>query len=130
MNVSADKQYENITTQLRYLNDKIHDAFRHFFTLASAIIGGSLYAHITLAPDDPRRCGLGSSASALLSIVGVAIVILIATNFFSKQGYRKRLSLEYPAIPLGTSKTEYAIEASTCVLIVATCVGFWFLNPL
>ena len=130
MEVSADKQYENITTQLRYLNDKIHDAFRHFFTLASAIIGGSLYVHITLASDDPRRSGLGSSASALLSVVGVAIIVLIATNFFSKRGYRKMLTHEYPAIPLSSSKTEYFLEFSMCVLIICTWIGFWCWNPL
>lgn len=130
MQIPPEKQYENITTHLRYLNDKIHDAFRHFFTLASAIIGGSFYAHITLASDDPRRCGLGTSASALLSVVGVAIIVLITTNFFSKQGYRKTLSSEYPAILLSHRKTEYILEVSMCALIVITCIGFWCWNPL
>lgn len=130
MEAPADKQYENITTHLRYLNDKILEAFSQFVTLASAIIGGCLYIHITLPSEDPRRQGLATSSSALLSIVGIGIIVLIITNLLSWHRYRATLSKVFPEIPLIRKGTGWVSETAMCVLVGATCVGFWLLNPL
>lgn len=130
MEAPADKQYENITTHLRYLNDKILEAFNHFITLASAIIGGSLYIHINLAFEDPRRQGLANSSSALLSVVGAFIIVLIITNLLTWHRYRATLSAVFPDIPLNRKGTSWVSETIMCLLIIATCIGFWFLNPL
>jgi len=130
MTIPPDKQYENLTTHLRYLNDQMLGAFNHFITLASAIIGGSLYVHVTLAADDSRRENLGHLATALLSLVGIGCIVLILTNLFAWLRYRETLSAVFPEIPASWSWTAWFAEALMCVLIVLTCVGFGFLNPL
>jgi hypothetical protein len=130
MQIPADKQYEHLTTHLRYLNDKILEAFNHFITLASAIIGGTFYIHVNLAASDPRRSGLANPSSALLSVVGTGIIIMIVTNLLAWHRYRATLSKVFPEIPLMRKSTAWLSETAMCVLIAITCVGFWLLNPL
>ena len=130
MDVPSEKQYENVTNHLRYLNEKIIDAFSRFITLATAIIGGVFYIHINLALDDPRRKMLNLPASAALMLVGFGTVVLILSNLHAWIGYRKMLSREYPSIPLKTGINWYLSETIMCLLILITCIAFYFLNPL
>ena len=130
MDVPNEKQYENLTSHLRYLNDKIMDAFSRFITLGTAIIGGVFYVHVNLDLKDPRRIALGLPASAAMMLVGLGTIILIITNLFAWRAYRKRLSEEYPLIPLPSSINWWIAEVTMCLLIVVTCVAFYFLNPL
>lgn len=41
--VSDEKQYESVSTQVRYLNDKILESFNLYLKLFSGIVGGSIW---------------------------------------------------------------------------------------
>ncbi len=43
MKIPEEKQYENLTTHLRYLNEKIIQSFTLFVKLASAIVGQNVH---------------------------------------------------------------------------------------
>jgi hypothetical protein len=50
MKVSPDVEYKELRTHLRFLNDKINEAFSLFIKLATAIIGGEFFLHASQCP--------------------------------------------------------------------------------
>jgi len=98
MKIPETEHYVELKTHLRYLNEKIIEAFSRFIAVATAIIAGVYYIHTTLAFEDNRRTGLKFSASAILMLVGIGTIILIITNLRSWHKYREVLSTDFPDI--------------------------------
>ena len=130
MNVPEIEQYTELKSHLRYLNEKILEAFSRFLATATGIVGGVFYIHMTLNATDPRRAGLAVPASATLSILGLGTIVLICVNTRSWWQYRGLLSANYPAITDTRGTMSFLGELFMCLLIVVACAGFWFLNPL
>jgi len=128
--VPEGNHYDNITNHLRYLNDKIVDAFNQFITLTTAIVGGAIYLETTLDAADARRNGLRYSAIALLVVVGIASAVLMWANDKSWHAYREKLSQLFPEIDPPKKVTRKTAERLMYLLIVVTCLGFIFANPL
>jgi hypothetical protein len=130
MKVPEVEQFQELKEHLRYLNEKILEAFSRFFTLAIALVGGVYYVHINLAVDDLRRTGLGMPSSAALSLLGAGTIVLIVVNWRSWMRYRKTLSDCFPEIGPSKGIDSWLTELCMCLIIVAACAGFWVVNPL
>lgn len=130
MDVPDTEQYNEIKSHLRYLNDKILEAFSKFLAVATAIVGGVYYVHINLDATDPRREGLALPASAALSLLGLGTIILMAVNLRAWWKYREELTKNYPEIKDTRGFMTWIGELFMWILIAVACIGFWFVNPL
>ena len=130
MEIPSDKQYEFITAQMRYFNEKIIQAFTLFLRLGSGIIAGVFFLHVQLQKGDLTRCNLRVASSGLFVLIGLSTTILILNNLFAWRGYRRLFSEQYPAVPLKKSVRWWFNEATMCVLVVFTCIGFLIFNPI
>ena len=83
MKIPEIEHYTELRSHLRYLNEKIIEAFARFLTVGSAIVAGVYYVHMSLDASDARRSGLATPASAALSLLGAGTIILIVVNLRS-----------------------------------------------
>jgi hypothetical protein len=130
MKIPEDKQYENLTTHLRYLNEKIIQSFNLFVKLATAIVGGVFFLNWKLVPGCLQRAKLHNAASGLFVLVSLSMIFLILRNLLAWRGYRKELSRQYPDIVLTKGCHWWISEAVMCFLIAVSCIGFLVFNPL
>lgn len=128
--VPNDEQYVELRTHLRYLNEKIIEAFSRFLTLSIAIIGGVFYIHMTLPINDPRRTGLWLPANIAFTLVGISTVVILVQTLSAWFNYRQILSQEYPEIPFRPTIRTWIGEVLMCVIVIISTIGFWFVNPL
>lgn len=130
MKVSPDVEYKELRTHLRFLNDKINEAFSLFIKLATAIIGGEFFLHWKLATDDSQRHLLASGLNALLIVVGIAMSLIILNTLFTWCSYRKTLSERFPEIPFSIGLRTFIAELLMVIIIIVTIIGFTIYNPL
>ena len=130
MELSPDVEYKELRTHLRFLIDKIDEAFNLFIKLATAIIGADFFLYWKLETDDPHRYSLAIGLNMLLFLVGVAMALIIINTLFSWHGYRKVLSKRFPEIPFSIGPKTFLAEFLKCIIIICTIIGFAILNPL
>jgi hypothetical protein len=130
MEIPSEKQYEHLTSHLRYINDKIYQSFTLFIKLATTVIGGVFILHWKLPLEDPKRCSLSIATNWLLVLISISMLILIWNYFRSWRGYRKRLSEQYPAIPNDKNIWRWVTETVMSIVIFITCIAFFVFNPL
>ncbi len=75
LEIPPDKQYEYLTDQLRYLDDKIFRSFTLFIKLATAIVGGKFYLDLHQPPD---RGSLVLATNLVFIGVGLGSIFLIS----------------------------------------------------
>ena len=124
------QQYEYLTSQLRYHNEKIFQFFTLFLKLATTIVGGIFYLHWKLPIDDPKRASLALASDLFFILISLITIILIWNILRSWLDYRKTLSLQYPDIPYSPKFTDWISEAFMCGFIFIICIGFLYFNPL
>ena len=130
MKVSPDVEYKELRTHLRFLNDKINEAFSLFIKLATAIIAGEFFLHWKLTTDDPQRHLLGRGLNGLLIVVGVAMSLIILNTLITWCGYRKTLSERFAEIPFSFGFRTYIAELLMIIIIIVTIIAFTIYNPL
>lgn len=130
MKIPENEQYKEFRSHLRYLNEKIIEAFARFISLATAIVGGVFYVHITLPVADPRRNGLALPADLALGVAAVATIIVIWQNLSAWISYRRTLSDLFPEIPPPKGARVWVVEVAMCVLVAISVIGFCAVNPL
>ena len=130
MAVSDDKLYEELKTHLRYLNEKMIQAFEMYIKVATAIVGGSFFLHMKLPANDSQRKLMSDGANALMILVGVGMTIIIINNLLSWHSYRKTLSDNFSEIHFKRSPGTWLVEILMCILILTTSFGFFAFNPL
>jgi hypothetical protein len=130
MAISDDKQYEEIRTHLRYLNDKMIEAFNLFIKLATAIVGGTFFLHWKLAANDPQRTTFARGTDALLLLAAVGMTIIILNNLRAWYSYRGTLSHLFPEISHKTRFWSWLTEVLMCVMMLGVAWGFCAHNPL
>lgn len=130
MDVSADAQYNFLTSECRYKNEKIIEAFNLFMKLATSIVAGVFFLDWKMAADDPKRCKLSHGADAFFLLVGISMVFLILNNLRSWRGYRKEVSRLVTNVPAPKGPFWFSSEALMCVVIALACAGFLIFNPL
>lgn len=127
----SEKYYEYLNNNLNYFNEKIIESFRLYIKLASAIIGGALYVHLTLLEGDPRRLSIKYWPNALLVMVGVSVIIMIINYLILWVRYRKRLDNRlFPDKDIKYGLTVWINEFVMCLIVIIVSVGFWMFNPL
>ena len=130
MEIPSEKQYEHLTSHLRYINEKIYQSFTLFIKLTSTVVGGVFFLHWKLSLEDPKRCSFSTATDLLFILISTSMIVLILNNLRSWYNYRKRLSEEYPAIPNDKNIWRSVTEAVMCIVIVITCIAFLIFNPL
>jgi hypothetical protein len=130
MAVSGDKKYEYLTSQCRYLDQKISDTFNLFIKLLITVTGGVFFLEWKLPLNDPARSQFGLAANALMIMLCISLVVSIFNLLRSWSGNRKAISELVPDIPPPPKFYWYTTEVVFCFLIIAFCVSFVFLNPL
>ena len=130
MELSPDVEYKELRTHLRFLIDKIDEAFNLFIKLATAIIGADFFLYWKLETNDTHRHSLAIGLNALLFLVGVAMSLIIINTLFSWHGYRKALSKRFTEIPFSIGPQTFLAELLKCIIIICTIIGFAVLNPL
>jgi len=130
MSVSDDAQYNFLTSECRYKNEKIIEAFNLFIKLSISIVAGVFFLDWKLPTDDLKRCKLSYGSDALFLLVGISMVLLILNNLRSWHGYRKEVSQLFTKVPPPKGPFWFSSEALMCVVIVLACIGFLMFNPL
>lgn len=130
MEIPSDKQYEHLTSHLRYISEKIYQSFTLFIKLTTTIVGGVFFLHWKLPLEDPKRLSLSTATDLLFVLICISIIVLILNNLRSWYGYRKRLSEQYPEIKNDKNIWRSLTEAVMCIFIIITCIGFLVYNPL
>lgn len=130
MEIPLEKQYEFLTSHLRYINDKIYQSFTFFIKIATTVIGGVFLLHWKLPLEDPKRNSLSTATDLLFILISLSMLLIIWNNLRSWRGYRKVLSEKYPEIPPNKSKLRWITEITMSLVIVLSCVGFLIYNPL
>jgi Sec-independent protein secretion pathway component TatC len=130
MKIPPEEQYKELKTHLRYLNEKLIEAFSRFITLSIAIIGGVFYVHITLDISDPRRFGIWLPANIAFTLLGIGTVVILIQTLSAWLSYRQTLSDIFPEIKYHPTIRTWMGEVLMCLIVVAATIGFWFVNPL
>jgi len=124
--ISDVEQYKEVTSMMRYYNDKIFDTFKMYIQLASAIAGGYVWLRIQAGPTalDLARY----VAPALTLLVGIGAILLIAINLGSWWGYRKRLSelLNRPNLRPEFPRNGYQEVIMGVFILLASAGAFWY----
>ena len=131
MTINDQKRYEFITEQLRYVNEKIIEAFTLFVKLTTAIIAGIVWL-LTQSLKDETRLLIGSFIPWLFLLLAATSILLIIINLRSWWGYRKAEStlvgvnkVPNPKFPRSCSGEIVMIGVIIVVFFVA-----WICNPL
>ena len=125
-----DKVYQELKTHLRYLNEKMIEAFSLFVKLATAIIGGTFWLHMKLPAGDPQRYLMARGTSMLLLLTSVGLTLVVINNLRAWHSYRHALSTQFPDIPSRTKWWSWVSEVILCVIMLAVALGFFGFNPL
>ena len=127
------EQYIFFTRHLEYLDGIMTELFKHFITLATAIIGGTFLIYLKLNTPDKNFPSFAFGADLLLIIIGFSTCFCILNRLRSWGGYRKRLVELYDT---GESAARpfwgewWISEVLICAIIMATAGVFPYFNPL
>lgn len=124
------KRFENVTTMIRYHNDKMIEAFNRFISFVVAIIGGA-YALLSFEHlDSASKAQAISLVPYLLWLVALSSLAIIFSNYQSWYGFRKAESaLSNKSIPMPTLPWSMSEQIIMTVIVLAVCCGYYFINP-
>jgi hypothetical protein len=134
--VGAEKQFDFVSNHIRYLNDKMLEAYYSFVRLFIAIVGGSFWLSF-----QPRITPINAPTYANLSVGLLCFIAMLATIFIfenlrSWHNYRAQQSMLAGINPKGRARIPppRAIRASVsegCMIasIWLATLGFWYWNP-
>jgi hypothetical protein len=114
------KRFENVTTMIRYHNDKMIEAFNRFISMLVTIIGGA-YALLSFEHLD---------IATKIQAVSLATLALIWSNYKSWYRFREaETKLLGDAISAPTFLRSMSEQLAMTAIIVAVLVAYHVLNP-
>lgn len=124
------KRFDNVTTMIRYHNDKMVDAFNRFLRFVVAIFGGS-YGLLSLEHlEKATKIQAISLVPYLLWVVGFSTLALIYSNCKSWYGYRNAESdLSCGTIPKPVLPRAISEQIIMVLIIFGVCFGYHWLQP-
>jgi hypothetical protein len=133
--VSVDKEYEFCSSQVRYHNERIIEAFQMFVKIFSAIAGGSVY--LSLQKEVATKASVYVLISDLLVIlVAFIAIVMVLENLRGWRGYRSAQSRlggldesGSPRIPPPRLFRPALAEGCMILGVIAASAGFWLFNP-
>jgi hypothetical protein len=126
----SKERFDNITTMIRYHNDKIIEAFNRFVAFSIGIVGGSFWLISQKNIESTIKEAVISSVPLLFWFLGVSTIALIYSNWSSWFGFREAESAlvsDAPAPSLLKSSKEQLIMV--CIILFV-CVFFTCFSPL
>lgn len=130
MILSDEQKFDNVTTNLRYYNDKIIESFKLYITLAIAVIGGVFYLDINLCATDDRRYSFQNVAIVLIVFISLNAMIQICNYLRSWWNYRKDLSILLPWLSKPSVPKHCLHEILMVIIVYVICLSFIILIPL
>ncbi len=124
-------RFKNITTMMRYHNDKILESFTRFVTFSIGIVGGSFWLLSQKDISEQVKEAAISTIPLLFWFLGISSLALIYSNWKSWYGLRKAESvmLKMPELaPKCPRACKEQLILSGIILLV--CVYFTCFNPL
>jgi hypothetical protein len=126
--VSDEKQYEFVSEQVRYHNEKIIESFNFFIQLFSAVVGGCIWLSIQ-KDQNAKFPSYQTLSNAIVVIVAIVAVIRIAENLRAWHGYRSAQCRLEPSIPKPRPLRASAVEMIMILGIVVAAGLFYIFNP-
>lgn len=124
------KRFENVTTMIRYHNDKMIEAFNRFISTIVTIIGGAYallsFEHLDIA----TKIQAISLVPYLLWLVSIATLALIWSNYKSWHGFRKAESaLSGGTILKPTFPRSMSEQLAMTAIVLAVLIAYHSLSP-
>jgi hypothetical protein len=133
--ISPDTEFNNVSTHVRYLNEKMIEAFKLFVSLFSAIVGGSIWLSAGEMPAETRNNYYWLS-NVLVGLLTIVTVVMIAEYLRSWHQYRHAMSRlggldsnGEPKIPPPRTVRASVVEACMMITALILAVLFWYYNP-
>jgi hypothetical protein len=126
--VSEEKQYEFVSEQVRYFNEKIIESFNFFIKVFSAVAGGSIW--LSMQKDYAGKFSSYLTLSnSIVVLITVIAVIRVIENLRAWHGYRNaQCRLDF-RIPTPRPFRASVLEALMVVGMITAAVLFWVYNP-
>jgi len=134
--ITPDKEYEFVSSQVRYHNEKIIEAFNLFIKLFSAVIGGSIWLRLQPGFDAAQGATYARMSNVLVTFLAAIACLMVAENLKSWHGYRwaqARLGGlddkgEFRIPPPRTVRASVS-EGAMMLTMVAAALLYWLFNP-
>jgi hypothetical protein len=134
--ITPDKEYEFVSSQVRYHNEKIIEAFNLFIKLFSAIVGGSIWLRLQPGFDAAQALAFARMSSLLVVFLTAIAGLMVAENLKSWHGYRwaqARLGgvdeKGHFRIPPPRTFRASVCEGAMMLTMVAAAILYWLFNP-
>lgn len=125
--ISNERQYEFVTTQIRYHDEKIIESFKLFIQVLSAIVGGSIFLAKEPSLHNPNY---GPLATILVWCLGAMTIITVSVNTMAWFGFRKAEHRLNPKAPQVRHLWSYWNELAMLIVICIAVILFTLFNPL
>ncbi len=129
-NELSKERFNNITTMIRYHNDKIIDAFNRFVTFSIGIVGGSFWLISQKNIEPAIKEAVISSVPILFWFLGVSTIALIYSNWSSWFGFRQAESVLVSDAPAPSRLKSSKEQIIMVCIILFVCVFFTCFSPL
>lgn len=125
--IDEEKRYEFITSQIRYHNEKMIEAFNRFIQLFAAITGGSIWVAIQSAHFTANGSHYWVLADALVLLLAAITCLNIISDLLAWFGYREA---ESNLVGVKKLKPPHWLQYAMLLGIVGACLAFCVFNPL
>ena len=131
--ISPEKEYEFVSGQVRYHNEKIIESFNLFIKLFSGVVGGSIWLTLQHGMTATRAASYARVSDGLACFLALLACLMIAENLRAWHGYRwaqvrlagKNEKGEYRIPPpriIRSSVTEGGMMLSVILAVVFYCL--------
>ena len=126
----SKERFNNITTMIRYHNDKIIEAFNRFVTFSIGIVGGSFWLISQKNIEQTIKEAVISSVPILFWFLGVSTIALIYSNWKSWFGFRQAESTLVSDVPAPSRFKSSKEQIIMGCIILFVCIFFTSFSPL
>lgn len=124
------ERFTNITTMVRYHNDKMVEAFNRFVTFTIGIVGGTFWLLSKKELHISVKTSVMSNVPLLFWFLGVSTLAIIFSNWFSWFGFRKIQSELISGVPKPTYFKSSKEQLIMTLIILTVCSFFTWFSPL
>jgi hypothetical protein len=126
--VGDEKQYEFVSGQVRYHNEKIIESFEFFIKVFTTVVGGSIW--LSMQKDVATKFGAYQTLSnSVVSVITIVAVIRVLENLRAWHGYRNAQCRLEPSIPKPKPIRASVSEAVMVLGMITAAVLFVRFNP-
>jgi hypothetical protein len=130
--IDDNRRYEFVTTQIRYHNEKMIEAFNRLIQLFTAIVGGSIWLSLQPRPAGvPLRDYSTISDTLVLALAAISALNII-NDLLAWFGFRQTESslVGHNKLPPPHVIRSCWMEYLMLIGMLAATVAFWRFNPL